>query len=72
VGGTPRARVPAAVATSRALVGDAAPVRRLDPAHDRGRTIWRTGRTGAGWMALALALLLFAGEELLARRVRTA
>ena len=37
-----------------------------------GVAIWRTGRTGAGWTALALALLLFAGEELLARRVRTA
>ena len=35
-----------------------------------GVAIWRTGFTAASWAALALALLLFTGEELLARRVR--
>jgi UDP-N-acetylmuramyl pentapeptide phosphotransferase/UDP-N-acetylglucosamine-1-phosphate transferase len=35
-----------------------------------GVAIWRTGQASAGWAALALAVLLFAGEELLARRVR--
>jgi UDP-N-acetylmuramyl pentapeptide phosphotransferase/UDP-N-acetylglucosamine-1-phosphate transferase len=37
-----------------------------------GVAIWRTGRTGAAWAALALALLLFAGEWLAARRWRAA
>lgn len=33
-----------------------------------GVAIWRTGFTAASWVALALALALFSGEELLARR----
>jgi Fuc2NAc and GlcNAc transferase len=37
-----------------------------------GVAIWRTGQTGAGWAALAFALVLFAGESMAARQVRTA
>jgi len=37
-----------------------------------GVAVWRTGRIGAGWAALALALLLFAGEWIAAEKVRAA
>jgi UDP-N-acetylmuramyl pentapeptide phosphotransferase/UDP-N-acetylglucosamine-1-phosphate transferase len=37
-----------------------------------GVVIWRTGETGAAWAALAVALVLFAGESMAARRVRAA
>jgi glycosyltransferase WbpL len=37
-----------------------------------GIATWHSGRAGAAWAALALALLLFAGEWLALRRVRVA
>ncbi len=37
-----------------------------------GVSIWRSGRVGAAWIALALALLFFAGEFHATRRVRAA